>query len=196
MHRRIGRVGAVTGACLALIAGGFAVGEYRGSHASFEESAGGACGRLTDDGNLDEMNVIAPTAQNFSVRESVLSSRGRYSGYCVVSAGGDEVLSIIVEFMELKSFDAWKQKMGDEWVPSEGRSRLHVAGGGWTGPSDAAVFVPCTLAYPSSIAEDGGLSVTVRTDDDADYQEQVTTIVKRAAKVAASSRGPCEAPTD
>ncbi|MDT0380064.1 hypothetical protein RM572_14980 [Streptomyces sp. DSM 42041] len=151
---------------------------------------------MTDDRNLDEMNVIAPTGQIFSVHESVLSSRGRYSGYCAVSAGGDQVLSIVVEFMALGSFDAWKKKMGDDWVPPQGRSRLNAAGGGWTGPSDAAVFVPCTLANPSSMARDGGISVTVRTNDDDNYQEQVTTIVERAAKVAASSSGPCVTSTD
>lgn len=196
MHRKIWRGGAITGVCLALITGGYALGEYRASHMSFEESAGGACSRLTGDRNDEEINAVAPAAQTFAVRESVLQRRGYYNGYCTATAGEDQILFVSVEFVGLQDFDAWNQKIGDGWVEQEGRRRLKVAGGGWTGRSEAAVFVPCTLSDPSSIDKDGGLSVLVRTNDDGDYREQVTTIVKRAARETSSSTGPCDVSAD
>lgn len=182
--------GAVAG--LLLFGGGYALGGLYGPQPTFAEADGAACGKLTSARNVDEVAALAPEAEVFSVQETVVDKPGYYSGLCTVTADGDQALYLLVEFTGSRDFAAWSENVAAEYVPEDERKKLDVAGGGWSAPQAAAVFVPCTLRDDDSGKERGGLSVIAQTNDGGEHRSDLATLAKRAAEEASSLSGPCQ----
>jgi hypothetical protein len=175
---------------LAMLAGGYALGAYLAPGPEFAEAVGSACRGLTHEDNAEAVSALAPSAEGYAVHESVREKPGYYSGLCTVEAEGDQVLYLTVEFTGYRSFDAWDAEVSGGFIPSDDRERLTAAGGGWSTPGAAAVYVPCTMTDGAE-KKKGGLSVRVKTDEDGGHRTQLADIAERAAEQAGSLGGPC-----
>ncbi|MBW1602780.1 hypothetical protein JJV70_11800 [Streptomyces sp. JJ66] len=170
----------------------FLVGTNIGSQGKYQEVAFGSCPSVLGRYDANPIGDIAPPADSFLITESLRQSGDHYSATCEARAGGERALFAYVNFHRWGKENWDNYVTGNEPDSTRNRENLDVGIGGFSTPSLAGTFVPCTVSnYRGSGEVHGGMSVIVRSHGGGDHREELEFLVEKAATVA-SGAAMCE----